>query len=208
MKYVLFVSLFVFSHFVRAEVSYQYTNSYYDFSADNIKGLIKAVKNQGPKVGIKNAWAIVKWDLNTEYSFKTSEEGCKIVVESMDLLANVTLPKWTNIQNQTNTLQSWWAEYLKFITEHEGFHFDNALISAKEFETTLLDMPVEENCTKVKSKYLALKHRLLITVQVKDRQIDSSSKKRFYSNEKLFSPLNRQTSVVFESGGMSSYIAL
>ena len=60
----------------------------------------------------------------------------------------------------------------------------------------------------MKSKYLSLKHKLLIDVGVVDRHIDQDSKVRFYSNERLFAPFSNQLSVVFNSGGMSSYIGL
>ena len=209
MKKFFFVFFIVFNAQVNAEVSQQLTTSYFDIVADDIDSLVREVKKSGPEVRNSRAWAILQWDLNTEYYFKTLDDGCQLKIRSMDLIANVILPKWKNISENKEWLQNWWSKYLSFIKVHENGHFDIAISEAKEFEKKISNLPTEENCTVAKSTYLTLKHDFLNIVRRQDRRLDNASRKRFFAREKLFRPLNAGgLSMVFESGGSTSYIGL
>ena len=69
-------------------------------------------------------------------------------------------------------------------------------------------MQQQPDCKEAKLVYLDLKHQFLDDVAKLDRQIDSRSKRTFNANSELFVPLKGHSSVVFESGGMSSFISL
>jgi hypothetical protein len=69
-------------------------------------------------------------------------------------------------------------------------------------------MGEQSDCTQVRLMYLTLKSKFIDNVGLDDQKIDESTKHQFYSNNKLFSPLNNHSPLSFESGGMSSYIRL
>lgn len=192
----------------QAEVKFQYTTNFYEFDAHGIGDLVKKIKEKGPKIGNKDAWAIIKWDLNTQYSFKSTKNGCNIVVDDMELVANVTLPSWQDVKNKSAFIRDWWGKYTVFIKQHEDLHFESALTSANKFEKQLLSMNEQLDCKKVRLNYLILKNQFIVNVDLDDKKIDKRTKRLFYSSDKLFSPLNNHSSVTFESGGMSSYIRL
>jgi len=208
MKYLAVFITLVFCSTAQAEVKFQYTTNYYSFDASDIESLVKEVKVSGPKIGANTAWAVIKWDLNTVYSFSSTDNGCNIVIDEMELKANVTLPNWQDIENKRASIREWWWDYTAFIEQHENLHFDSALSSAKNFEEQLLKMDEQPDCKQVKSMYLTLKSAFLDNVEINDKKIDKRSKRQFDSNDKLFSPLNNHSSVSFESGGMSSFIRL
>jgi len=208
MKYLSILIMSLFCCLAQAEVKFQYTANYYKFDALDISDLVKNIKEKGPKIGGKDAWAIIKWDLNTQYSFKSTDSGCNIVIDDIELVANVTLPNWQDVKGKSAFIRDWWGKYSAFIKQHEDLHFESALSSAKTFEKQLLKMKEQVDCKKVKLKYLILKSQFIVNVNLDDKKIDKRSKRLFDSSDKLFAPLNNHGSVSFESGGMSSYIRL
>lgn len=208
MKRATVLASLVFSSVSQAEIQSTYIKNYYDFNAQDIKGLVASVKKTGPKVGDKTVWASIKWQLNTEYSFRSSDEGCNLVIKDMVLVAEVQLPKWQNIQKHDIGLRNWWKSYFAFVEQHENLHFDNALASAKQFELTLFNMPAQLDCNKVRMEYLALKHQFIYGAGIKDQQIDLAAKRLIDSKTELFSPLKSYSNVSFGSNSMSSYISL
>ena len=208
MKYLAVLLMLLLCCLARAEVKFQNTTDYYSFDARGIEDLVKEIKIKGPKIGANSAWATITWDLNTLYSFKSTESGCSIVVDEMELKANVTLPNWKDVNNKRAYIRDWWEKYSTFMKQHENLHFESALASATKFEKQLFEMEEQPDCTQVKSMYLTLKKEFIDNVDLNDKKIDQRSKRKYYSNDKLFSPLNNHSSITFESGGMSSYIRL
>lgn len=208
MKYLIIIISLLFSCFSQAEVKTEYTIIQYNFDAKNIESMVAKVKSEGPKIGGNSAWAAIKWDLVTEYSFSSNDSGCKIVIDEMELIANVTLPNWQDIEKKSTAIQNWWRKYLSFIEQHENLHFEGALTSAKDFEKQLYKMPIEQDCKEIKSNYLRLKRAFIKDVAIIDLDIDKKSSLIFNSNHKLFRPLKNHSPVVFESGGMASYIQM
>jgi len=208
MKYILLLFSIVFSGGSLAEIKSRYNTNYYHFDAESIENLVENVKKTGPKMNDKTVWAKINWELHTEYYFESNETSCHILIESMELVATLQLPNWRDIKKQSLKTRDWWGEYSSFILEHENSHFDNALLSAQRFETKLLDIPAQLSCKKAELEYFALKEQFISDVSILDKETDLSAKRIYKSNHKLFSPLKGHSSVVFESGGMSSYITL
>jgi predicted secreted Zn-dependent protease len=136
MKRILILASLLFCCVTQAEVKFHYDTSYYSFDANDIESMVEKVRDKGPKIGTKAAWAIIKWDLNTVYSFRSTEKGCNIIVDNMELVANVTLPKWQDVINKRTEIKNWWRDYTAFITQHENLHFESALASANIFENS------------------------------------------------------------------------
>lgn len=206
MKKLTILAMLLLCCSTQAEVTSHYTTTHYSFNARDVEDLVQKIKSKGPKIGSKTAWAIINWNLTTQYSFSSTEQGCNIVVEDMEVLANVVLPNCKNIKNKKADIQNWWKEYYAFMEKHEDLHFESALTSAKDFEQKLFEMEEQPDCKKVRYKYLMLKKEFLDNVNLVDKSIDKNTSQQFYTNVKLFSPLKKFSPIVFESGGMSSFI--
>jgi len=203
MKYVLLIIFVFFNGVVQAEIKSSYQTNYFYFDAKDFDSLVEAVKVVGPKVNNKNAWASIKWELITEYHFNTSDIGCTIRVGNMELVANIQLPQWRNIENQKQYLQKWWAEYYSFVSKHEYQHLNSAMASAKAFRLKLLELPIQQNCKTAKSTYFTLKSQFLKVVAQEDRKIDIRIRRMFNANDKLFIPLKKNAPKVFASGAIT-----
>jgi predicted secreted Zn-dependent protease len=203
MKYILLIVVVFFNAVAQAEIKSSYHTNYFDFNAKDFKSLVEAVKVVGPIINDKNAWASIKWELITEYNFYSSDIGCSLTVDSMELIANIQLPKWRNIENQKRYLRKWWAEYYSFISKHEHSHLNSAMASAKIFRLKLLEMPVQQDCSIAKSTYFTLKRQFMKEVAQADRQIDNRVRRVFNSNDKLFIPLKKHAPIVFRSGAIT-----
>jgi predicted secreted Zn-dependent protease len=191
-----------------AKVNTQVTHSYYEVQANSISKLISEVKKNSPKLGDKNVWAIIKWDLYTEYRFKSVNNQCKLYPVNIEVVADITLPHWVNLDINSSPMKNWWRKYLNFMTLHENSHYENVYKEALIFEQELNNFQFEQNCIIAKQKFFALKHKYIEKVNQRDKQLDLSAKARFYSSDSLFAPLKEKATVVFESGLMNSFIAL
>lgn len=191
-----------------AEVSFEYESSFYDINAYGIDQLTEQIRNEGPNIGSRNSWAVLNWDLNTFYHFESDESGCKFVAEEVEVIAQVTLPRWINLDENKDWVRAWWKDFYAFLSSHENAHFDNVYQAAKSLEQQITELAPSKDCKQAKQEYLHLKHTLLDSVLRQDRRLDATAKKLFFSNKKLFTPLKKGARIVFESGAMRSYIGL
>lgn len=207
-KFIIVLFFCVVPLYTKATVQYQFTTSHYSFTADNTDDLLNKIKVQGPKYGDRNSWALINWDLNTEYHFSSNDNGCTLITDKIMIKAEVTLPLWENIEHTTQTIQHWWQEFYNFIETHENNHFNNVYQIATALEKKLAQLQPAPSCKQAKQNYLDLKHQQLDILMVLDKTLDKKAQQLFFSSEKLFSPLKQGTKIFFESGGMSSYIGI
>jgi len=215
MKYIISIFFCLTPFYITAAVQYQFTTSHYNFTADNTDDLVNKIKVQGPKYGNRDSWALINWDLNTEYHFSSDDNGCILIADKIMIIAEVTLPFWKNIEHTSKSVQHWWAKFYNFIETHENNHFNNVYQIATALEKNIVQQePVAScklqaaSCKQAKLNYLELKHLQLNTLMSLDKKLDKKAQQLFFSDEKLSSPLSQGSKIFFESGGMSSYIGI
>lgn len=134
--FILFISLAVFSSY--AKVQYQFTTTTYEIKANNIDDLLIKVQQNGPKLKQHNSWAVLSWDLNTEYHFISNQQGCQLIADQISIIAEVTLPYWKNIDDNNPSVRKWWKKFTDFIKIHEDKHFTNVYKIASALEINIV----------------------------------------------------------------------
>jgi len=198
---------FIFNSFTNAAVVKEYSSSHYKIKAKDIPSLLAEVKHLGPKYDKKSAWALLKWDLIVEFSYRSNELGCKVFPDKVTVVANTDLPTWQDVESTKNASKSWWKNFYLFIDEHENKHLNNVYLHSVLLEEKLLKGAYFTSCIKAKLNYLDLKYATLTKIKNEDLSIDKIAMKQFNSNTELFSPLKSANGgLVIESGLMRSFI--
>lgn len=191
-----------------ASTSNSLSYEYYDIEVDKVSKLYNFVKKAGPKVGERNAWATLDWDLNTEYELRSVKGGCRFIAKDVYVVGKVTLPKWTKSKDLTDSDKKWWSEFSQFILDHEKNHYNNTLIGAEEIVSEIKNIPVTESCKKAREEYLSIKHKALNKIHKLDLQLDKQTRRKFAGNDKLFARLKNGQTLVVQSSFMRGYLGL
>ncbi|MCO4797638.1 MAG: DUF922 domain-containing protein [Colwelliaceae bacterium] len=207
--FFFYIFISVFYNSAIAEVKPTLTTTYYDINAKNVSSLVKNVKKSGPKYNGKSVWAMLKWDLQVEYSFKSNQAGCRLVVEKVEVIANISLPNWLEREEEKRKENHWWVEFSSFINKHEIKHYENVLQQATVLEKVISNNELFESCHFARLNYLDQKTKTIDKIRIKDTEIDIEAVKLYSSNNALFEPLRSITGgLVIESGFMKSFIGI
>lgn len=205
--FYIFISVFYTS--AAAEVKPTLTTTYYDLNAKNVSSLVKNVKKSGPKYNGKSVWAMLKWDLQVEYSFKSNQSGCRLVVDKVEVIANISLPNWLERKEEKPKNNHWWIEFSNFIKEHELKHYNNVFHQATVLEKAISNNALFDSCHFARINYLDQKTKTIDKIRIKDTEIDIEAVKLYSSNNALFEPLRSITGgLVIESGFMKSFVGM
>ena len=192
-----------------AKINKTIDNNFLDYEATSISELIKQIKKHGSQVTGQHVWAKLYWDLNVEYRYKSNSNGCQFIAEGIYVVAEITLPRWTNVSQTSPKVQAWWQKFSDFITQHELTHSEKIVQHAEKLANLLKKPTIYPSCKESRSAYLAIKQEILNDIYRADKSLDSIAKRRFNANDELFTPLKESGSVfIIESGPMRSYIGL
>ena len=207
---VIVLGLFSFglSAYCHSSTANKLSYHYYDIEVNKVSRLFDFVKKAGPKVGGRNAWATLNWDLNTEYMLRSTEDGCRLIANQVYVVGQATLPQWKNSHLLTKSDQKWWLEFSQFILEHEKNHYQNALVGVEHIVSNLKEQPISDTCSQAKQKYYSIKNDALNKVHKLDLKLDKLTRRRFASNERLFSRLKSGQNLVVQSSFIQGYMGL
>jgi len=165
------------------EVSYQ-------FNADGVMKMTEEVRDKGPKSnrGL-DTWAILYTDITAKYDFRTTEHGCQFGEVEVDVLAEVVLPQWGDIQAQGEKIQQWWLGYTTYLKEHELMHYSVAKKHAEELLKKMKLPHHNQSCQDLKVTYFSYKHEMLAAMKRADKNIDFKSTINLHNNRELMGPL-------------------
>lgn len=189
----------------KAELDIQY----YDIEAQSIAELVNEVKSKGPKAGLRDAWGLLRFDLNIEYYKSTTSLGCRLVLQDVYVVAQAVLPRWTESRQLSPKDQLWWQEFSEFIKNHEIRHFENSSIGVDYINKHMPNMSAKSKCSEAQQQFMTIKHEALDLIYQKDVALDREVRRLYASNDSLFRPIKaNKTGVVFESGLMRSFIGM
>jgi predicted secreted Zn-dependent protease len=205
---VFFISSGVSQSLAAENVTVESSITYYDVSANSLEEFFKGISVDGPKSGRNNAWALIRWDLNTEYYFEKKNGKCRFNADSISVIAEIVLPNWANIDEQESHIQRWWQEFSDYIKNHEELHLDNAIEGSHQMAKVLDKMPFVEQCRQSRNQFIDIKHNTLSDIKKQDLLLDTKTMRDFNSGKPLFKYLKEfMPNVSIESGGMTSFIA-
>lgn len=192
-----------------AEVKETLTTTYFDVKGRNVSSLIENLKTTGPKFEDRSVWAILKWDLKVEFSFKSNQEGCQLVVKEVEVLADISIPSWQDSQKRNRKIKNWWNDFIIFIKEHENKHYKNVFHQASVLQKNISNGKSFESCQLARINYLEQKIRTIDIIRKNDIEIDVEALRLYSSNSALFEPIRSVNGgLVIESGFMKSFIGM
>lgn len=190
---------------VKSEVKVTYN----DFSAHDLDDFVAKMGRYGPKLGTQRVWAMIQWDMNTEYVVRTTDAGCRLVANNIHVVAEITLPRWKNILEVKESTQKWWRAFFEFMETHENGHLTNVQQGAAYLARLIEQEKPSKNCSMARARYLHLKHQALNFINRKDLGLDRLTLREFNRNQTLFAPIkDRASGLVIESGFMRSVIGM
>jgi predicted secreted Zn-dependent protease len=98
------------------------TISYYDVRGSSQVEIHKQVVDNGPLLADgRHAAAVTKSELTWSETFDGTD-ACRVVAADVRYSVAVVLPRWTDPQDGSLSLNLHWKEYFNFIIHHEGTH--------------------------------------------------------------------------------------
>ena len=156
------------------------TTGYYDIKGKDERSLDRSVRRFGPNNG--HAFAstelrLVPLDIRPSIDAR----GCRVGTAKIKVLANITLPRWSDRSGAASELKRGFDNYAAYAKVHEQQHVKIGEAAARALEASLLAILPQKNCDvtlkKAKStirSVLSRHHRAQLTFDaVEKRRINA-----------------------------------
>jgi predicted secreted Zn-dependent protease len=152
------------------------TTGFYDIKGKDERSLDRSVRKFGPQNG--HAFASTELRLvPLDIRPATDARGCRVGTAKIRVVANITLPRWSDRSGATGDLKRGFDNYAAYAKLHEQQHVKIGEAAAGALETALLAIPPQKDCdvTLRKSKsvirgILARHHRAQLTFDAIERR--------------------------------------
>ncbi len=130
------------------------TTGYYDIKGKDEKSLDRSVRKFGPQNG--HAFASTELKLvPLQILPSTDVRGCRVGTAKIKVVANITLPRWSDRSGASSDLRRGFDNYAAYAKVHEQQHVKIGEAAAGALESALLSIAPQKNCdvtlTKAKS---------------------------------------------------------
>ena len=121
------------------------TTGFYDVKGKDEKSLDRSVRKFGPQNG--HAFASTELKL-VPLSILPSVDarGCRVGTAKIKVVANITLPRWSDRSGAAGDLKRGFDNYAAFAKVHEQQHVKIGEAAAGALEAALLSIPPQKNC--------------------------------------------------------------
>ncbi len=160
----LVTSLYSIIHVAQAK-AYQPTYRYYDVVGKDFKGLSASIKANRPS-GYNS---MNEWHISWQYQFEHKKDGCHISQPKVTKEVFVTLPRWQDQSQATNTLRQGWQRYQKALIIHQMGHVEYAHKAQQAILIALEHMPPSKDCKTLKKKANAMAKFILADFDKQDK---------------------------------------
>lgn len=184
------------------------TVEYFDFYAKDIKQAIAEIKKNGPKSGQLDTWGMLYTDIDTHYTLRSNDTQCYVKPQKIEVIGEMHIPRWLNVENTSQTTQRWWQAFSKFVKQHEINHFDLAKSVAQSYFQSLHQMTPAQNCATAKNQYYRLKRNMQREIVRQDDLLDQRTQKTFLQQKTISQPIIEAlgTNATIESGMMRNIV--
>jgi predicted secreted Zn-dependent protease len=155
------------------------TQTFYTIKGENPEDLRQQMNTLGPTVNGKPYDAQTTWSIKWQYSWQpqNSSPTAPCVVKDVQIYMTLIqlLPKWSDQNLASQTLQTKWNNFLAALEHHEQKHESNGMEAAQQIETTLLKMPPMPSCPELVDKIERTAKGILRQYYIWDKKIDTDS---------------------------------
>ena len=153
------------------------TTGYYDIKGKDEKSLDRSVRKFGPQNG--HAFASTELKLVPLSILPTVDtRGCRVGTAKIKVLANITLPRWSDRSGASGDLRQGFDNYAAYAKAHERQHVKIGEAAARALETALLSIPPQRNCDVAQKKAKAAIRSVLALHHKTQLAFDASEKRR------------------------------
>lgn len=146
----------------------QVTTGYYDLEGSTGEQLDRQIRLKGPAKGHALASAAIRFK-PLDISFREDAAGCAVSRARIQVIANITLPRWQNRLGSEEGLRRAFNNLQNYARAHEKTHVRIAELAAREMESALKALPASSTCKRLDKKVER-------TVKAKLRKHDKAQK--------------------------------
>ncbi|MEO0497280.1 MAG: DUF922 domain-containing protein [Pseudomonadota bacterium] len=146
----------------------QVSTGYYDLEGSTGDELDRQIRLKGPAQGHALASAAIRFK-PVDISFREDDNGCRVSQARLQVIANITLPRWQNRLGSEPGLRAAFNNLQRYARAHERTHVRIAELSARDMERSLKALSPSRTCK-------ALDKRVERTVKAKLREHDRAQK--------------------------------
>ncbi|MEO0636663.1 MAG: DUF922 domain-containing protein [Pseudomonadota bacterium] len=123
----------------------QVTTGYYDLEGQTGEELDRQIRLKGPAQGHALASAAIRFK-PVGIDFREDDRGCRVSRAAIQVIANITLPRWTNRLGSEPELRAAFNELQRYARVHEQTHVRIAEAAARDMERSLKALSPSSTC--------------------------------------------------------------
>ncbi|MEM1364903.1 MAG: DUF922 domain-containing protein [Pseudomonadota bacterium] len=123
----------------------QVTTGYYDLEGSTGAQLDRQIRLKGPAKGHALASAAIRFK-PVDISFRERADGCRVSNAAIQVIANITLPRWTQRAGSEPGLRAAFNNLQRYARWHEKTHVRIAEAAARDMERTLRGLSPSKTC--------------------------------------------------------------
>ena len=153
------------------------TTGFYDIKGKDEKSLDRSVRKFGPQNG--HAFASTELKLvPLDIRPSTDARGCRVGTAKIKVVANITLPRWSDRTGAASDLRRGFNNYAAYAKAHEQQHVRIGEAAAGALEAALLASPPQKNCDVTLKKAKSTTLRVLARHHKAQLAFDAAEKRR------------------------------
>lgn len=153
------------------------TTGFYDVKGKDAKSLDRSIRRNSPQNG--HAFALTELRMvPVALETKTDERGCRISNAQLKVVANITLPRWSERGGAPSNLKRGFDNYTAYARAHERAHVKIGEAAARAIEAQLKEIPPQRDCARLQRKVHATTRRLVAVHVRAQLAFDASEKRR------------------------------
>jgi predicted secreted Zn-dependent protease len=138
------------------------TYEYYDVDGRSAPDIRRKLNTHGVRWTDGKVYdAVTRWYVRWNYRYENTADGCRIASVITRVEVVIKMPRWTAVDEASETLRDKWQHYFDALREHELGHRDFGVRAAAEIEDAVARMEPGQDCLSLGEAANAIGHRIL-----------------------------------------------
>ncbi len=153
---------------------------FYDLEAQSMYELFQKIRIVGPagQAGNKAAGK-ASYNMNWQLALEQKGKQCRIGDAGVDIEIDIVVPRWLNVDEQSETSQSHWQTYLGGLLDHESGHKDIVVEAAEQLIADIKSAPTNLDCGQLQKRVDQAGYRYLARAKDESNVYDRKMKLSF-----------------------------
>ncbi|MCE2571633.1 DUF922 domain-containing protein [Motilimonas eburnea] len=153
---------------------------FYDLEAQSMYELFQKIRIVGPagQAGNKAAGK-ASYNMNWQLAFEQKGNQCRVGDAGVDIEIDIVVPRWLNVDEQSEKAQAQWQIYLGGLLDHESGHKDIVVNAAEQLIESIKVAPTNLNCAQLQQRVDKAGYRYLAKAKVESSDYDKKMKLSF-----------------------------